>query len=209
MWKPEEHIKIANLRYRRLRKLPQSLCAIINSPRLSILFFSVFLCFYLPLVFSRGSLLPTPSHRLRAPCGSNLHRAHHSRCPDLDPARCTNPTPFSRSSIPRHCLQIHFSSNQIHLCSARLVPCASPMAHLTTPAVIIIVLVACLAVTTVGAALYRKYNPADAESRFTPAYDQGQYMRTVRMRNYSYLKRESLGKDLESRCTSLNLITSL
>lgn len=76
------------------------------------------------------------------------------------------------------------------------------MARVPTPAVIIIVLVACLAVTALGAALFRRYNPSDAESRYTPPHNQGQYMRTVRMRNYTHLKRASLeAKDIESRCT--------
>lgn len=72
---------------------------------------------------------------------------------------------------------------------------------LTTPAIIIIVLVGCLAVTALGAALFRHYNPADNEGRYNTPYEQGQYMRQVRMRNYGHLKQASLDtKDLECRC---------
>lgn len=70
-----------------------------------------------------------------------------------------------------------------------------------TPAIIVIVLVAALAVTALGAALFNRYNPADQEARYSPSYEQGQYMRQVRMRNYGHLKRESLSlRDAESRC---------
>jgi hypothetical protein len=73
---------------------------------------------------------------------------------------------------------------------------------LTTPAIIVIVLVGCLAITALGAALFRHYRPLEEEARYSASYEQGQYMRTVRMRNYGHLKQESLGavKDLESRC---------
>lgn len=74
---------------------------------------------------------------------------------------------------------------------------------LTTPAIIVIVLVGCLAITALGAALFRHYTPLEEEARYSASYEQGQYMRTVRMRNYGHLKQESLGaaRDLESRCT--------
>ncbi|KAJ5811916.1 hypothetical protein N7474_008217 [Penicillium riverlandense] len=77
------------------------------------------------------------------------------------------------------------------------------MGGLTTPAIIVIVLVGCLGVTALGAALFRQYNPAEVETPYTPQREQFTYMRTVRMRNYAYLKRESedAAKDLESRFT--------
>ncbi|KAJ5610684.1 hypothetical protein N7510_007403 [Penicillium lagena] len=77
------------------------------------------------------------------------------------------------------------------------------MAGLTTPAIIVIVLVGCLAVTALGAALFRQYNPAVVETPYSPQHEQVKYMRTVRMRNYAHLKRESVdaAKDLESRFT--------
>ncbi|KAJ5437895.1 uncharacterized protein N7458_008893 [Penicillium daleae] len=72
---------------------------------------------------------------------------------------------------------------------------------LTTPAIIVIVLVGCLAITALGAALFRHYSPIEEEASYSASYEQGQYMRTVRMRNYGHLKQESLGavRDLESR----------
>jgi len=74
---------------------------------------------------------------------------------------------------------------------------------LTTPAIIVIVLVGCLAITALGAALFRHYTPLEEEARYSASYEQGQYMRTVRMRNYGHLKQESLSaaRDLESRYT--------
>ncbi|KAJ5891518.1 uncharacterized protein N7473_007746 [Penicillium subrubescens] len=78
------------------------------------------------------------------------------------------------------------------------------MGGLTTPAIIVIVLVGCLAITALGAALFRHYRPLEEEARYSASYEQGQYMRTVRMRNYGHLKQESLGpaRDLESRYTA-------
>ena len=72
---------------------------------------------------------------------------------------------------------------------------------ISTPAIIVIVLAACLAVTALGAALFKHYTPAEDEARYNPTYEQGQYMRQVRARNYGHLKQESMGSriDLESR----------
>lgn len=78
---------------------------------------------------------------------------------------------------------------------------------LSNSAVIVIVLVCCLAVTCLGAALFRHYNPIGDDSRaFAGNFEQGKYMRTVRLRNFGFLKRESMGaaKDLESRCMYLS-----
>jgi hypothetical protein len=74
---------------------------------------------------------------------------------------------------------------------------------LTRSAIIVIVLVGCLGITAMGAALFRRYNPLEETARSGDAsHEQNQYMRQVRIRNYGHLKRESLGaaKDLESRC---------
>lgn len=80
---------------------------------------------------------------------------------------------------------------------------------LTTPAIIVIVIVACLAAVSLGAALTRQLNPAESyESRFQPSHAQEMYMRSVRMRTLGTFRRESLfsaasrgmGRDLESRC---------
>ncbi|CAL5873577.1 uncharacterized protein PFLUO_LOCUS7858 [Penicillium psychrofluorescens] len=77
------------------------------------------------------------------------------------------------------------------------------MGGLTTSAIIVIVLVGCLAVTALGATLFRQYNPAEAETPYSPQHEQLRYMQTVRIRNHAYLKRESVdaAKDLESRFT--------
>lgn len=75
---------------------------------------------------------------------------------------------------------------------------------LTKSAIIVIVLVGCLAITAMGAALFRRHNPLEETARpHDASHEQHQYMRQVRMINYGHLKRESLGgaKDLESRCT--------
>ncbi|KAJ5287832.1 hypothetical protein N7478_003518 [Penicillium angulare] len=73
---------------------------------------------------------------------------------------------------------------------------------LTRAAIIVIVLVGCLAITALGAALFRHYNPLGDDPRnYDATYEQSTYMRGVRLRNYGHLKRESLGaaRDLESR----------
>ncbi|CAI7565332.1 unnamed protein product [Penicillium pancosmium] len=74
---------------------------------------------------------------------------------------------------------------------------------LTQAAIIVIVLCACLAVTALGAALFKHYNPNEEEARYNTSYEQGQYMRNVRMRNYGHLRAESISavKDLESSST--------
>ncbi|KAF7159522.1 hypothetical protein CNMCM5623_004860 [Aspergillus felis] len=77
---------------------------------------------------------------------------------------------------------------------------------LTTPAIIVIVIVASLAAVSLGAALTRQMYPAE-EHRFQPSHAQEMYMRSVRMRNLGIFHRESLvssagmGKDVESRYT--------
>ncbi|GFF54487.1 hypothetical protein IFM46972_10034 [Aspergillus udagawae] len=77
---------------------------------------------------------------------------------------------------------------------------------LTTAAIIVIVIVACLAAVSLGAALTRQLYPAEAyERRFQPSHAQEMYMRSVRMKNLGIFRRESLhssvgmGKDVESR----------
>jgi hypothetical protein len=85
------------------------------------------------------------------------------------------------------------------------------MTTLTTPAIIVIVIVACLAIVSFGAALTRQLYPAETtETRFQPTYDQEMYMRSVRRKNLGIFHRESMsetswagmgmGRDLESRC---------
>ncbi|GIK03403.1 hypothetical protein Aspvir_007472 [Aspergillus viridinutans] len=78
---------------------------------------------------------------------------------------------------------------------------------LTTPAIIVIVIVACLAAVSLGAALTRQLYPAEDERPFQPSHAQEMYMRSVRMRNLGVFHRESrvssvgIGKDVESRYT--------
>ncbi|KAJ5225518.1 hypothetical protein N7468_006743 [Penicillium chermesinum] len=70
-------------------------------------------------------------------------------------------------------------------------------------AVIVIVLVASLFLTALCAALFRHYNPTGDDCKaYERNLEQSKYMRAVRLRNYGFLKRESMSaaKDLESRC---------
>ncbi|KAJ5721290.1 uncharacterized protein N7483_009224 [Penicillium malachiteum] len=76
---------------------------------------------------------------------------------------------------------------------------------LSDSAIIVIVLVGCLAVTALGAALFRHRTPLEEEARsMNQTHEQSKYMRAVRMMNFGHLKRESLSaaKDMESRYTS-------
>ncbi|KAJ5163301.1 uncharacterized protein N7500_005131 [Penicillium coprophilum] len=70
---------------------------------------------------------------------------------------------------------------------------------LSNAAIIVIVLVACLAVTALGASLFKHYKPADGETPFSPGYEQKLYMAEVRARGFDSLRRISWGRDLESR----------
>ncbi|KAI9931173.1 hypothetical protein ASPWEDRAFT_178646 [Aspergillus wentii DTO 134E9] len=75
------------------------------------------------------------------------------------------------------------------------------MANLSNSAIIVIVIVCCLAVVCIGAALFRQYSPAehDTPSAYQPQHDQQHYMRSVRMRNFGFLQGESVRpKDVES-----------
>lgn len=73
---------------------------------------------------------------------------------------------------------------------------------LSNSAVIVIVIVACLAAVTLCAALFRQYNPADhalAVRRFPR--EQEMYMRSVRLKNLGFNYRESrtpMPRDVES-----------
>ncbi|KAJ6187454.1 hypothetical protein N7519_002362 [Penicillium mononematosum] len=72
---------------------------------------------------------------------------------------------------------------------------------LSNAAIIVIVLVACLAATALGASLFKHYKPADGETPFSPGYDQKVYMAEVRARGFNNLRQISWGgRDLESRC---------
>lgn len=72
---------------------------------------------------------------------------------------------------------------------------------LSNAAIIVIVLVACLATTALGASLFKHYKPADGETPFSPGYEQKVYMAEVRARGFESLRQISWGgRDLESRC---------
>ena len=77
------------------------------------------------------------------------------------------------------------------------------MGKLSNSAVIVIVIVCCLAFISLGAALTRQlYPPSRYEGgRFEPSREQELYMRSVRIRTRGVFRQESLmGKDLESNC---------
>ncbi|KAJ5294264.1 hypothetical protein PENANT_c028G04714 [Penicillium antarcticum] len=75
---------------------------------------------------------------------------------------------------------------------------------LTHAAIIVIVLVGCLAATALGASLFKHYNPnPDAEDgRFSAGYEQKLYMAEVRARGFNGLMQAcSDPRDLEARYT--------
>ncbi|KAJ5467519.1 hypothetical protein N7475_005271 [Penicillium sp. IBT 31633x] len=71
---------------------------------------------------------------------------------------------------------------------------------ISNSAIIVIVLVACLAITALGASLFKHYKPADSETPFSPGYEQKLYMAEVRARGFDHLRQISwAARDLESR----------
>ncbi|KAJ5774149.1 hypothetical protein N7457_009045 [Penicillium paradoxum] len=71
---------------------------------------------------------------------------------------------------------------------------------ISNSAIIVIVLVACLAITALGASLFKHYKPADGEIPYSPGYEQKLYMADVRARGFENLRRISwAARDLESR----------
>ncbi|KAL4864742.1 hypothetical protein BDV12DRAFT_200821 [Aspergillus spectabilis] len=62
---------------------------------------------------------------------------------------------------------------------------------LSNGAIIAIVIAACLAVTTIGAALFRQYNPAEPSAIQRFSREQEMYMRSVRLKNMGFNVRES------------------
>ena len=76
------------------------------------------------------------------------------------------------------------------------------MAELSTSAIIVIVIIACLALVSLGAALTRHLYPAEHEAQYQTSRDQDLYMRTVRRRTLNNFHRASIhARDLESQCT--------
>ncbi|KKK16907.1 hypothetical protein P175DRAFT_0553460 [Aspergillus ochraceoroseus IBT 24754] len=80
------------------------------------------------------------------------------------------------------------------------------MTQLSNAAIIVIVIVACLAAVSLGAALSRQYSPHDDLQRSGYSREQELYMRSVRMKNMGIFRRESgppmMTKDLESASTA-------
>ncbi|KAE8150936.1 hypothetical protein BDV25DRAFT_139369 [Aspergillus avenaceus] len=73
------------------------------------------------------------------------------------------------------------------------------MAQIPTAGVIVIVIVACLAAVSLGAALTKQLWPSDSgHHRYQYSRDQELYMRSVRLKNLGHFERESRTKDLES-----------
>lgn len=73
---------------------------------------------------------------------------------------------------------------------------------LSDSAVIVIVIVSCLAIISLGAALSRQlYPPEEEGNRYEPSREQQQYMWSLRQRIRGNFQRESMmGKDIESAC---------
>ena len=81
-----------------------------------------------------------------------------------------------------------------------------------TAAIIVIVVVACLAVVSLGAALTKQWFPYRTEDRFSYPREQELYMRSVRLKNLGRFQREtklpgmgghhngSLPRDVEPGC---------
>jgi hypothetical protein len=75
---------------------------------------------------------------------------------------------------------------------------------ISNAAIIVIVLVACLAVTALGASLFKHYNPAEGEMPFSPGYEQKLYMAEVRARGFENLRQISwAARDMDPRCRFL------
>ncbi|KAL4781365.1 hypothetical protein BJX76DRAFT_359977 [Aspergillus varians] len=72
---------------------------------------------------------------------------------------------------------------------------------LSNSAVIVIVIVACLAAVTLGAALFSQYNPANGLPVRRFSREQEVYMRSVRLKNmgtYYHESRTPVHRDVES-----------
>lgn len=79
---------------------------------------------------------------------------------------------------------------------------------LSNSAVIVIVIVSCLAIISLGAALSRQlYPPEEEGNRYEPSRDQQMYMWSLRQRIRGNFHRESMvGKDLESACEFFQVV---
>ncbi|PYH43716.1 uncharacterized protein BP01DRAFT_367226 [Aspergillus saccharolyticus JOP 1030-1] len=68
----------------------------------------------------------------------------------------------------------------------------SSTGSLSTSAIIVIVIVACLALVSLGAALFKTYGGPDKERPYNFSREQESYMRTVRLKNLGIFQRESM-----------------
>ncbi|PWY87105.1 hypothetical protein BO94DRAFT_535217 [Aspergillus sclerotioniger CBS 115572] len=66
------------------------------------------------------------------------------------------------------------------------------MAKLTDSAIIVIVIVVCLAMVALGAALTKQFWPEAPQQRYNFPAEQQSYMRTVRLKNMGIFQRESM-----------------
>ncbi|RAL09773.1 uncharacterized protein BO97DRAFT_160273 [Aspergillus homomorphus CBS 101889] len=68
------------------------------------------------------------------------------------------------------------------------------MGTLSTSAIIVIVIVACLALVSLGAALFKTYGvgPGEKERPYNFSREQESYMRSVRLKNLGFFQRESM-----------------
>ncbi|OJK04011.1 hypothetical protein ASPACDRAFT_75519 [Aspergillus aculeatus ATCC 16872] len=66
------------------------------------------------------------------------------------------------------------------------------MGTLSTSAIIVIVIVACLALVSLGAALFKTYGGPEKERPYNFSREQESYMRTVRLKNLGFFQRESM-----------------
>ena len=85
------------------------------------------------------------------------------------------------------------------------------MTKLSDSAIIVIVIVVCLALVSLGAALTKQFWPEAPQQRYNYPAEQQSYMRTVRLKNLGIFQRESMSmpgkmpaaaaRDVESGCT--------
>ncbi|RAH64134.1 uncharacterized protein BO66DRAFT_396414 [Aspergillus aculeatinus CBS 121060] len=66
------------------------------------------------------------------------------------------------------------------------------MGTLSRSAIIVIVIIACLAVVALGAALFKTYGGPEKERPYNFSREQESYMRSVRLKNLGFFQRESM-----------------
>ncbi|PYI04295.1 hypothetical protein BO78DRAFT_398979 [Aspergillus sclerotiicarbonarius CBS 121057] len=66
------------------------------------------------------------------------------------------------------------------------------MSKLSDSSIIVIVIVVCLALVSLGAALTKQFWPEAPQQRYNYPAEQQSYMRTVRLKNLGIFQRESM-----------------